>query len=404
MKEGPKLVCIGSIGYDIYITGLNNRIICEPGGFAWHFSSGMLGVAKTCGTVLANISDSLNSDIVTSRFLSSGVNVHLSRSSDRFHNLYVFDMNKRKYTEGIAYSEGKIAKPFSSLLFEQKVGSFHAHIGTTNPEDMLERIRDIKSHFPQCTASTNLYLPYVKSNLETISKLIQISDVIFINYEEYSVLKESGAMKSMALEKLICVTCGKTGVIAFYNGSTLFSIVYKAKKEVCAIGAGDVFTGAFLSSYLQDGSIAKALLLGSKLASASVSDYGTSHIPKGTTINSSEIVKSLFNKPKMFLCSNFSSFDADKISMAGSYFVIILTKASQAQGTTFRFEVYSYTHLKEKIEMAQRSAKGTQFVLYDVYQKYEDSKVIIEFVYTDKELRQEYLNTGFLRGKNLLNN
>jgi sugar/nucleoside kinase (ribokinase family) len=276
-----QLVIIGSIGYDIYVTGENNKIIFSPGGFAWHCASGMLAAGGT-GWVLANITKSFNKDLL-SRFHGSGIDIKINPSEDIFENAYVFDFSSPGYTQGVWFSEGKPSNRFSQLIEGNVADKVHVHVGTTNPETIVDRIIDIASN---CSVpksfSSNLYLPYLKDeNYIFINEIISFSSILFVNYDELQELKRLNLFEQL-MKKVVVVTCGKKGVYLFDNGFLVTSYIPSPQTEVSSIGAGDVLIGAFLSLIERGVSKDRALGLAGQIASVSVMAYGTSHIGLNT--------------------------------------------------------------------------------------------------------------------------
>jgi sugar/nucleoside kinase (ribokinase family) len=272
-------VIIGSVGYDIYIVGKNNKIIFAPGGFAWHCANGVFSIG-TEARVIANITKGFNRKLLT-RFRNSNVKIVLNNSPDIYENSYIFDFSIPKYTSGISYSEGAPGSLFSFFLNKYNKKRQVIHVGTTNPTTILERLLDIKSKVgSKVKFSSNIYFPYInKSNLSPIRRIIQTCSILFMNYDELSKLKKFGLL-SLLKSKLVFVTCGKTGIAVFRSGRLVSSLLTTPEKEVSAIGAGDVFIGACLGSLVKGYDLFTSLALANKAASSSVTSYGTSHIKK----------------------------------------------------------------------------------------------------------------------------
>jgi len=273
------LVIIGSIGYDVYITGGNNKIIFAPGGFAWHCASGILSVDAKA-TVLANITRGFNRNLLK-RFKNTKINVAVNNSSDIFENAYIFDFSIPNYTSGISYSEGIPDNKFSSFLKKFAKTPQIIHVGTTNPGTILIRILDIEANVhSKVKFSSNIYLPYItKPNLPHLSQIIKKCSILFMNYEELLRLRKFG-LQSLLKNKLLFVTCGKIGTAVFKNGKLASSQLITPKSEVSAIGAGDVFIGACLACLVKGYDLFSSLVLANNTASNSVTAYGTSHVKR----------------------------------------------------------------------------------------------------------------------------
>ena len=244
MFEKYNLVLIGSIGYDVYIVGENNKIIFSPGGFAWHSACGVFSINGKAD-ILANITNGFNKELL-SHFSESGVSLALNHSKDKFENAYIFDFSNSNYTIGISYSEGIPSLKFSELLNKDDDAPKLVHIGTTNPSTILDRIYDINSlGLRSVKFSSNLYLPYLnEKNLDYIKQIVSLSSIVFLNIDELNKLKELEELKLLE-DKLLVVTCGKKGVAFFVKNNLKFTIPPKKRIEVSAIGAGGCFTWKF---------------------------------------------------------------------------------------------------------------------------------------------------------------
>lgn len=308
MKESKELVIIGSIGYDIYITG-KNKVVIVPGGFAWHCACGVYA-AKGKSYVLANYTKSFNNNFLK-KFKGSNVKVIKNYSYDTLENAYIFNFKLKDYTVGISYSEGKPGKSFNEILPSKLKENIHFHIGTTDPSTILKRTLDLKRHCPSATFSTNLYFPYLKQNINTVLQIIKYCAMVFLNYSELELVRHMGKLRQISKDKLLVVTCGRVGTILFLNGTCLNFYYTKEEKEVSSIGAGDVFIGSFLASVLQKKNYLKALIIASKAASQSVLSYGTHHIvPLSITRKEMQIEKThqhntYFDKIINFKLSDF---------------------------------------------------------------------------------------------------
>jgi len=306
-KDSLVLV-IGSIGYDVYIIGENNKIVFSPGGFAWHCASGVLAADGTA-VILANITKSFNKELLT-RFDTSRVSFKLNPACDQYENAYIFDFAKTNYTTGVSYSEGAPSQKFSQLLDDNNGRKLIVHVGTTNPAIILERIRDIKSVcIQEPVFSSNTYFPYLtEDNYNYTFEIINLSSIVFVNYEELQVLKKLNLIESL-IPKLVVVTCGKDGVALFENNMMISASSVMQHTEVSSIGAGDVLIGAFLSLLTQGFSNSICLEIASILASRSVTNYGTSHLVK-TSFDLGQTDKMVTSSP--FIQTDLVGFRLEK--------------------------------------------------------------------------------------------
>lgn len=272
------LIIIGSIGYDLHITSDSNGIFLTEGGFAYHAAVGVM-VGKKSATVLANCSKGFD---LRRLGVFDGQNVRFVLNTvQSAENVYIFDYrgSKMKAPLGLAFSEGLGELDITSLLGPLTELPVHAHVGTTNPDRMNDRIKKLMNWGKgKVSISTNYYLSYLKDDLPLCIKIAKFASILFMNHEEFLYLKEQGALDAVSHQKIMVVTCGKSGVALFYNGFLLSSVPITPKAEKSAVGAGDIFLGTFLSSFLDGECPTKSLLAGVKVAGESVLEFGTTHL------------------------------------------------------------------------------------------------------------------------------
>lgn len=142
--------------------------------------------------------------------------------------------------------------------------------------------------------STGTYLIRVKSDRESVLKMLLNSDLFFLNREEAISLslKENfdDAMEFFSKsQKMVVITLGKDGAI-FIEKEKIYKVnAYKTEVKD-PTGAGETFAGGFLSSYILYKDPILSLKYGVVLSSFVIEDFG---IKKLLKIKKEDILKRL---------------------------------------------------------------------------------------------------------------
>ena len=99
-----------------------------------------------------------------------------------------------------------------------------------------------------------------------------------LSVEDQAMIRDLEAF-SVEIGKLIVVTLGAAGSIAFHDGQRYEQTAIPVPAVVDTTGAGDAFAAAFLSRYCYRGGIADALAAGANLAARVVQIHGTGFTP-----------------------------------------------------------------------------------------------------------------------------
>lgn len=115
--------------------------------------------------------------------------------------------------------------------------------------------------------------------LKALQDLISLSDVLFLNKEEFvSLTNEKNVKKGVAKLRKICKgvivnTRGKDGVYAIDEKNKEYIMPSHARKVVDTTGCGDAFAAGFFDGFF-DGSIEKGIEQGTNLAADVIERYG----------------------------------------------------------------------------------------------------------------------------------
>lgn len=126
----------------------------------------------------------------------------------------------------------------------------------------------------------------INEEIQELTELLDNFQILFVNRDEaIEILKNSGAKvednPDFLLKKLkemgpgaVVMTDGANGAYA-YDGTEMIYLEIQAKAVVDTVGAGDSFASGFLSSYIHDGELKKALVWGMNNSASVVSSVGS---------------------------------------------------------------------------------------------------------------------------------
>lgn len=120
--------------------------------------------------------------------------------------------------------------------------------------------------------------------LDSLSKIIKKTHILFLNKKEVSLLTqrnfEEGAslLVDMGVDMVI-VTCGGRGVNLYTEGDVIHSST-RNLKSLDTTGAGDAFAAGFIASFIKNKNPEECLQFGNIQASKCVGELGAINIPK----------------------------------------------------------------------------------------------------------------------------
>lgn len=142
--------------------------------------------------------------------------------------------------------------------------------------------------------STGTYLVKVKKDRESVLKLLNLSDLLFLNKEEAISLSQRENFDDVIqffkeTKKMVVITLGKDGAI-YINGDDFYKINAYKTEVIDPTGAGETFAGGFLASYILYKDPILSLNYGVVLSSFVIEDFGLKRI---INIKKEEILKRL---------------------------------------------------------------------------------------------------------------
>ena len=307
---GNTLAFIGNLGLDVYILE-DEKSIVRPGGFAY-YSASALYVVSGDAFIVANITPSFDKNYLT-KFKNTEIEIILNELYDN-ENLFIFDFrnNNSSNPTGVHFSNGNFKNKISEIINQLPFKKLHIHLGTSKPDFLLSQFLEIKSlHKSKLFSySTNVYLPYLEKAEYYIDILeyIKYCDVVFMNYQEFSIFRERGNLSNISEDKLLVITLGKFGAVVYCDGIYLNSYAPQTETVVSAVGAGDTFTSVFLNELINSKRICVALIKACDVAAQSVKEYGAVNLNRLSYKNGINEFEVLASKDKFAIPAPIEEF------------------------------------------------------------------------------------------------
>jgi sugar/nucleoside kinase (ribokinase family) len=145
-------------------------------------------------------------------------------------------------------------------------------ISISERKDILMLFKN--NNIPVCL---NIGVTDCRKPLLEISKLINLSDILIINtYEFAELIKKNYSKIDFSKincahylnfnEKILVLTDGEKGSYLYHRRNILYQKAIKSKRIVDTTGAGDAYTAGFISSFIKDGNLTKAMKNGAEYA------------------------------------------------------------------------------------------------------------------------------------------
>ncbi|MFA9415804.1 PfkB family carbohydrate kinase [Natrinema sp. HArc-T2] len=112
---------------------------------------------------------------------------------------------------------------------------------------------------------------------------LALADIVFVTDREATALLTDESPAPMVDDRIIVVTCGADGAEAYTPDGSLAHSGFDVE-PVDTAGAGDAFAAGFLSTWLEDGSVDRALAYGNACGSLTASRDGARSAPAAATV------------------------------------------------------------------------------------------------------------------------
>jgi 8-oxo-dGTP pyrophosphatase MutT (NUDIX family)/sugar/nucleoside kinase (ribokinase family) len=252
----------------------------RPAGSAYNAAVGTLAVSGE-GIFIASSSPSFNRTYLD-KFNKTRVRILDKVTHAGPEHIFLFDLRNLPHSKNLI-SLGSPHIPPIECLEQHPFQGIHVHLGTMDPAELMEVQNAVCRLKPSATFSCNLYEPYLIEGSRQVMEVINACSILFMNYAGFMVLREQGQLRTALSNKIALVTCEDFGSVCFVDEVPVYAYTPDVAETKCAIGAGDVFAGAFLGAFLAGNDVSHSLIVATDAAVASVSDYGVEAVLKNRT-------------------------------------------------------------------------------------------------------------------------
>jgi sugar/nucleoside kinase (ribokinase family) len=280
-----QILVVGTVAFDEIITpfGETGKIL---GGSASYISMSAAKLTSDIGIV------SVIGNDFPKEYMQKFINRNIDISGiDRLENEKTFywkgkyhnDLNKRDtlVTEvnALAHFNPKVPQNFKNADFLM-LGNLHPAVQQSVIEQMETRPKMI------ALDTMNFWMDTAWDELLSVIKMI---DILIINEEEarqltkeYSLVTAAHKIQEMG-PKFVIIKKGEHGALLFHGKKIFFAPALPLEEVFDPTGAGDTFAGGFIGSLAKTGvisfgSMKKAVICGSNLASFTVEKFGTERL------------------------------------------------------------------------------------------------------------------------------
>ncbi len=157
------------------------------------------------------------------------------------------------------------------------------HIAPMKPSNVSKIVDKIKKKSPETKVSVNTWIDYIKErqrNRKILKEIALKADFFILNDTEAKALAQTDAISSairLLKAKRLIVTLGNLGAIISGEKVDLQmvpALTLPPDRIVDTTGAGDVWSGAFLTTYNLTEDFAKSVSVASTISSIKCSDWG----------------------------------------------------------------------------------------------------------------------------------
>lgn len=272
MDAIPELIIIGYCNIDENIVP-NHMPVILPGGAGYFVAVAASRIIKNVGFV-TRIGSDFDTSFLETRVLPQGLHRIRNKIASRSIQIYYSesDFSKRdiKLLRGVSQDISVNDIPKKWLK-----GAKHFHVATMPPKQQKAFILFLKKYAPQATISMDTDQSLLKnpSSVSTVGTLFGLSDEVFVNRIEYTIMKSFLSRHPLVIHKedkkgAECISFGKR--IAVAKAPNL--------PALDTTGAGDIFAGTYLACRMKGQSIKKSLQTATAVASKSVSRPGIAHL------------------------------------------------------------------------------------------------------------------------------
>ena len=276
----PEIVVVGHASID-HIRNTNGERV-QPGGAAIYAAMGAKTVCKDIGVVTAVGSDYKYWDQISD--FPPELIKRVNQKSTQFFIKYDSDWNAHYRRINIGPGSRVMTDDVLKVINQ---GVRMIHLAPMNPPKVLKMVKAIRDQKLDVKICVNSCIHYLggNSNRKAVMEAASLSDIFILNEKELHALtgKEmvSEAVDALKTDTLV-LTLGEIGTIVRSSGRSEFVPAMAAitKNAVDVTGAGDTWSGTFLSSLHKSGSWIRAVSFASVVSAIKCTGWNFERIQK----------------------------------------------------------------------------------------------------------------------------
>lgn len=272
-KERLDVVIVGDLAFneDRIVTD-DQPIVVQTsyGGSAYYCAVGASTQQGEAG-VVATVGPDFNLSRLTNRGIDiDGVTVVPEEKTARFI-LTQYPNNTRDFAEERGVARNLHTESFPTTYLTAQ----YIHLATGPPEHHLIWVETLNRRISEATTlSADTFEAFAKNHPQETSRVLQAVGMIFINEEEFRILRQFGTV-SFSVPTIL--KKGPAGAV-YIAGNQTIEIPAPPVEVVETTGAGDVLAGVFLALRAQGVPVEQALKKAVNVASQSVTEFGVEHL------------------------------------------------------------------------------------------------------------------------------
>jgi len=264
MAKEVQVAFVGDIALNEDRTPHGSKV--SPGGAAYYSMVGASFFTPEVG-IVAKIGQDFDTELLERRNIDTAGVRQTEGDTCRFI-LTQYTDNTRDFS-----AERGVAEEVDTSIFpEQYWKAPYIHLPTQLPEHALHWLSFLEGHG---NVSADPFEAFVREYPDLTRLMLEKADFIFINEEEYALLR---ATTSSLADKPVVLKKGPKGAM-YMSPEETYTFPAPKVKALETTGAGDVLAGAFLAQLANGLSIPLALENAIAIASISVTQFGVEHIP-----------------------------------------------------------------------------------------------------------------------------
>lgn len=296
------LITIGDITIDLFFKGQSltqkdNRFYLAIGGkyvtdyFYESLGGGGANVAIGAShfgldtAVLGKVGENVFKQIIIQKLVKKGVSTEFLISDKAYLNISSILLTELGERTIIHYLTPHETFQLTEIMKDNLMKTKMAYMGNL-PDVSIKERKELLMLFKQnkVPVCLNIGVTDCRKPLSDVNKLINMSDILIINTYEFAELIKKNRQQIDFIkdcghyldfnEKILVLTDGEKGSYLYHGKNVLYQKAIKPKKIIDTTGAGDAYTSGFISSFIKDGNLEKAMKTGAEYAAKILEKIG----------------------------------------------------------------------------------------------------------------------------------